>query len=447
VAQEWVRTNMLLSLLDGLDEVAAEYRAGCVEAINTYRQIQAGLLPLAVCSRVADYENLTVKLRLAGAVVVQPLTINQITSYLEKGGASLEAVRAVLQADQMLWELLDNPLMLSIVALAYKNMSTAKLQAAETLEARRYQLFDDYIEAMFRRRSKETLYTPAQTVSWLSWLACQTQQQGQTVFLIEQMQPGLLGPRLYRLYGLAIRLVMSLCTGLVFGVLVGWFSGIGYALVFGLSTLIALATVWELTGRPVIHVAGGLAVAPAEGVVCGIVRGLMTGGWLSGLAAGIPTAVIIGLAAGLIRVDRIDVAEITRAFGDLCAMQLPGAVCSASESCWRSRQRRILASVSPMAGMLGMSAPFSTRLTMDSAFYWLRLLYLAASPVYNTSCCVSCFFGPAMSPGIMRAFSTTVPTAFSCAKLVVGISLHIACSWSISPRCTTLPETRDFTRI
>jgi hypothetical protein len=81
IAQEWVNTDVVLPLLDGLDEVAAEHREVCVEVINTYRQ-EHGLVPLSVCSRVADYEALTTKLRLQSAVVVQPLTKQQIDAYL-----------------------------------------------------------------------------------------------------------------------------------------------------------------------------------------------------------------------------------------------------------------------------------------------------------------------------------------------------------------------------
>src|SRR5205823_11920341 len=38
VGQSWINTNQVLPLLDGLDEVAPRYRAGCVDAINAYRR-------------------------------------------------------------------------------------------------------------------------------------------------------------------------------------------------------------------------------------------------------------------------------------------------------------------------------------------------------------------------------------------------------------------------
>src|SRR5262249_5912187 len=75
-AQAWADTDALLLLLDGLDEVAPDHRNACVEAINEYR-LERGFVSLAVCSRIADYQALTGKLRLQGVVLVQPLTEQQ----------------------------------------------------------------------------------------------------------------------------------------------------------------------------------------------------------------------------------------------------------------------------------------------------------------------------------------------------------------------------------
>ena len=57
LAQAWTDAEQVLPLLDGLDEVAPEHRAACVEAINAFRR-QHPLVPLAVCSRAAEYEEL-----------------------------------------------------------------------------------------------------------------------------------------------------------------------------------------------------------------------------------------------------------------------------------------------------------------------------------------------------------------------------------------------------
>ena len=69
LAQTWTDAEQVLPLLDGLDEVAPEHRAACVTAINTFRH-QHELVPLAVCSRAADYQALPVGVALSGAVII-----------------------------------------------------------------------------------------------------------------------------------------------------------------------------------------------------------------------------------------------------------------------------------------------------------------------------------------------------------------------------------------
>jgi hypothetical protein len=96
--QTWVDADHILPLLDGLDEVVSEHRAACVGAINTFRQ-DHGLLPLVVCSRMADYEAVGTPLRLQGAIVVQSLTRTQVDRYVAQVGSPLAAVRQALQDD------------------------------------------------------------------------------------------------------------------------------------------------------------------------------------------------------------------------------------------------------------------------------------------------------------------------------------------------------------
>jgi hypothetical protein len=118
LAQAWMDADIVSPLLDGLDEIATEQRGNCVEAINTYRE-EHGLVPLAVCSRLADYEALTSRLRLQGAIAIQLLSKQQIDAYLERAGEKLAGVRVALRNDAELGEMLNTPLMLSIVTLAY----------------------------------------------------------------------------------------------------------------------------------------------------------------------------------------------------------------------------------------------------------------------------------------------------------------------------------------
>jgi DNA polymerase III delta prime subunit len=183
LAREWVTNEHILPLLDGLDEVASEHRAACVAAINAYRR-DHGWVPIVVCSRIAEYEGLSEQLLLPGAVAIQPLKRGQIEDYLERAGPALASVRAELRAEQELWDILDTPLMLSVVALAYQDE-----QADSASPATPQDVFGRYLQAMFRRRAKETRYSEREIRNWLAWLARNLARRGQTVFFLEDVVP------------------------------------------------------------------------------------------------------------------------------------------------------------------------------------------------------------------------------------------------------------------
>lgn len=188
IGQAWIDADQVLPLLDGLDEVQSEHRAACIDAINAFRQGH-GLLPLAVCSRITEYDALGVQLRLQGAIIVQPLTRAQIDNYLTQIGKPLAAVRQVLQEDPLLWELLDTPLMLTIVTLAYAGQPAEAFHTRGTPVEQRQFLFTAYVNRMFQHRSAVTRYTRQQTERWLAWLAWQMAQHGQSGFYLERLQP------------------------------------------------------------------------------------------------------------------------------------------------------------------------------------------------------------------------------------------------------------------
>jgi len=188
VAKHWVDTEQLTPLLDGLDEVGAEHREGCVKAVNEFRS-QHGFVPLAVCGRTADYEALTHRLRLQGGVLIQPLRKIEVQEYIRQAGDSLIKLRRAVDSDPTLWEVLDTPLLLSVAMLAYANSDAEILPMPGSLEERRRDLFAKYIETMLQRRAKVTRYTDADAVHWLSWLALTLLREQQSVFYLESLRP------------------------------------------------------------------------------------------------------------------------------------------------------------------------------------------------------------------------------------------------------------------
>jgi serine/threonine protein kinase len=190
IGKSWIRNQQLLLLLDGLDEVRTDLRDACVAAINEFSQ-EYGETKIVVCSRIKDYEALSHRFRFQGAVLIQPLSLEQIFQYFHNAGSELTALYKTIQADKIMQELAKSPLMLSIMTLAYQGLSVTDLPEMN-LEERRQHLFDKYIQRMFARRSASNQYSHKQAMHWLLWLAQKLQNQSQTVFILERIQPNLL---------------------------------------------------------------------------------------------------------------------------------------------------------------------------------------------------------------------------------------------------------------
>jgi hypothetical protein len=220
VGQEWVTHEQLLLLLDGLDEVPAEHRDTCIEAINTYRRAH-GFVPLVVSCRSAQYAALQHRLQLENAVMVQPLTSGQIETYLASASDTFAPVRQVIGEDAALRELAATPLMLSILAVTYVERPLDGLVAVkEDTETRRRQIFATYVQQMLHRRGMDPRYSLQQTVRWLVWLAQQLSHHHLTEFYLERMQPDWLpaGRWWQGAYQAGIRLCLAVLCAVLIGI-------------------------------------------------------------------------------------------------------------------------------------------------------------------------------------------------------------------------------------
>ena len=333
IAEGWVTNDDLQLMLDGLDELKRENRAACAEAINEFHQKHGLATPLTVCSRIADYEALTTKLNLSGAILLQPLTPKQIDEYFGEAGPELEGAQQILQADEVLQDLVKQPLMLSIFTLACWGASPEAIapENRETSEQHRRHLFDTYIRQMFERvaRTKNERYTAEKTKNRLKWLAQTMLRYSQSVFLIESMQPNWLSTHqariLYRaMVGLIIGLILGLIFGLFFGPVIGMIVGFIVALVFWIKggeigglfggksnksiDEIELIEVLKWSTGPSKHkltlvAVLGLGSGSIVGVTLGIILNSSTGrtfGVLSGVTVGIIAWLLESLRTGAI---------------------------------------------------------------------------------------------------------------------------------------------------
>jgi predicted ATPase len=320
IASDWIENDDLLLLLDGVDEVLPERREACARAINNFRH-EHGLTPLVVCCRNEEYEALTAHLDLEGAVCLQPLTEKQVDDYLDQMGQELAALRTTLKDDSELCELAQ-PLMLSIMTLAYRGISVHDLQPLEAVDARRKHLFDNYVERMFKPRTHRTIldvsddkrpdderFSKEESIHWLSWLAKRMLQHGQTVFLIEKMQPGWLPTRPQQwimVVGVAATILLSFA--LVFVQLVGLF-GLLFVLCIGI-------VIWPLEYRDDIQlvetlhfswsamrtsVTAGRRFTLIFAALCAGVVGWLVGGLVFGLSGGLSVGLVGWLPSGLVK--------------------------------------------------------------------------------------------------------------------------------------------------
>jgi hypothetical protein len=247
IGRRWLANDELLLLLDGFDEVPAQRRAGCAAAINNFRETH-GLTGICICGRLEEYESAGKRLRLGGAILLQPLTQAQVDAYLAAAEARLVELREAVQRDAILQETAQSPLMLTVMQIAYggadeeqlANLSESDVGTVDGLTARRERLFTTYVARMFQRRFTDPTYAPEQTKQWLAWLARRMSEHNQSAFYIEQIQPSWLPSRKWRwLYLLVSRLITGFVGGIIMWLLLLLLRQIIPEVPTGLSDLIA----------------------------------------------------------------------------------------------------------------------------------------------------------------------------------------------------------------
>lgn len=248
---QWIQTELVLPLLDGLDEMGESARTDCITAINTYHREH--LRPLVVCSRTDEYDTAArhEHLVLHAAVVVQPLLPEQVDIHLANIGQPLAALRTALTKNPSLQELATTPLMLQILILAYHDISVQELSHKDTLL--RQQIWTDYVQRMVERKGNAEHYPLHVTQTYLGWLAREMRQHNLTIFSLKELEPDWLPHRQGILYLLSV--------GLVVGLFAGLYSGLSLGFILG----------------SVIGLAGGLISGSVIGLLFGLLFGMYFG--------------------------------------------------------------------------------------------------------------------------------------------------------------------------
>lgn len=214
-----LKQRQWILLLDGLDEVAEQYRDTCVEALNQFRQT-FGNIDVVLCCRTAEYEALNTSLDELQAIIrIQPLSEAQVHHYLNHGGELLTGLLSAWQKDTAVRTLTFTPLYLGLLTLAYRNHSAEELMNVPEDQRLRI-LFDRYIQQMFLQGS----VSQAKQQKMRRWLSRIAQGMGsEKEFLIEQMQSNawLLTVRDQWAYRLSLGVLVGLIGGLIIRP-IGW---------------------------------------------------------------------------------------------------------------------------------------------------------------------------------------------------------------------------------
>jgi hypothetical protein len=292
LSRQWVRDEQILPLLDGLDEMEGASRSACIDAINAYHREHL-LVPLVICSRRAEYEDATArqKLALQRAVLIQPLTPEQVSAALDQVGQALEPLRQALRINPALQELTTTPLMLSILMLIYARTPVPSLPSGRATLQR--QVWADYVAHMTGRKGDARRFSHHQTCSWLIWLARNLQKHYQTVFYLEHVRPDWLPDDLRRrAFRLTVRLPLVLL-GMLCSVLVGLFLQTVFDPTTGIQAALLGGVLASCFGQSASAEEGG----PPEAARMRP-RGRQVGRWLIGAGAGLVVGVSFAFELG-----------------------------------------------------------------------------------------------------------------------------------------------------
>lgn len=162
-------------------------------------------LGLVLTCRTHDYESMPERLRFDIAVRVRHLSAEQVDHALTMAGPGLSGLRQALARDRVIAELLTTPLMLGVAVLAYHGAAPGTPTPTGNPDRVRDLVYEAFVQRMLirdrsLRRGDETpppgaRFEPEQMYFALVWLAKIMQRQQQTVFYPDWLTPAWLPNR------------------------------------------------------------------------------------------------------------------------------------------------------------------------------------------------------------------------------------------------------------
>ncbi len=244
IGKEWLAEQKLLPLLDGLDEVETHRQNICIQAINQFIESEFKPKHLVASSSFEVYKNCTTRFKLQAAVLLKPLTENQIQNYLLE--ARSRELWYSIEKEPELLKLAKVPLFLSMMALAYEDILIESWKRITSPEEQRKYLLTAYIRRQMTGQVKQyprnKELRSEQIRHWLGWLARKMEQQGTQEFYLDRIPSSwlqtaeqqrkyqfgvkLIGGLIWVILGLIATLVSGSIWGLVAGAVVAVISAL-----------------------------------------------------------------------------------------------------------------------------------------------------------------------------------------------------------------------------
>ncbi|MEK0190751.1 CHAT domain-containing protein [Microcoleus anatoxicus] len=367
IAEELLENHRILPLLDGLDETL--WQESCVEAINQFLESAYRPPGLVVCSRKEGYEFINAKLKLNGAICLQPVAKAEVQKYFADMKC-LQLWQTIKNSDAFL-KLLESPLMLNLMVLVGQEMLLEDEVTFKSTQELEESLLDVYIQQMLKQKIKNVSYSQQtapsakKTQKWLAFLANKYQDKSQTEFSgfsleqmqphwLEQMQPHWLPCGYKQIYALGVGLIFGLSLAVIVGSIVWLTVGILFEPFWGAVIILALALFVMLISSLWAFLTVGQAetIEPVEtlifsykkllkSLIGGLIAGLITwklSGMMVFLSVGLVIALIYGVSGSNIEKIKIPNQSIWQSVKNASLFALIGATSMAIPAAMMSKQ-------------------------------------------------------------------------------------------------------------